>query len=222
VDGTVTGQFDTSRWMNWSAVQGAIADGTYKDIYRLGDRVPIDLGEYGIRNMQIVAFDTDDKADGSGKAAISWVSETLITKRAMNTASTNENGWVASEMRSWLQGDFYAILPADVKASIVSVNKTFFDCTTQSTLSCADNVWIPSQLEIYYNGGGEDSGARYREFFTSDHSTRKKKDSNGTISSYWVRTAYSYSPSFMYCGTGGMMNFGGSTSSYGVALGFCT
>ena len=37
--------------------------------------------------MQIVAFDTDDKADGSGKAPITWIAEHILeTSHRMNPA----------------------------------------------------------------------------------------------------------------------------------------
>lgn len=52
------------------AVFASIDKGTYATDYAIGDTVPLDLGSEGLINMQIVAFDTDDLADGSGKAPI--------------------------------------------------------------------------------------------------------------------------------------------------------
>jgi hypothetical protein len=69
----------------WPLVLSAVADGTYKDVYAIGDTVPLDLGSEGKINMQIAAFDTDDLADGSGKAAITWIAkELLATTHRMN------------------------------------------------------------------------------------------------------------------------------------------
>ena len=69
----------------WDAVASAVADGTYKDVYAVGDVVPLDLGSEGVISMQIVAFDADNLADGSGKAPITWIAkEVLNTVKYLN------------------------------------------------------------------------------------------------------------------------------------------
>ncbi len=63
---------------DWSTIIGYVNDGTYMDHYKIGNYKPLDLGTEGTVNMQIVAFDTDTKADGSGTAPISWLSKELL------------------------------------------------------------------------------------------------------------------------------------------------
>ena len=45
----------------------------------------LDLGDEGSISMQIIAFDGDNKADGSGKAPITWFSQQVLpTPHAFN------------------------------------------------------------------------------------------------------------------------------------------
>lgn len=194
-----------------------IASGANISNYALGDWKSIELTDGSTVIMEIVAFNADTKTDGT-TAPITWISRGLISEMQMSSPSSNANGWVKSSLRTWLQGDFYATLPNDVKEVIARVNKTYYDKTTASTLSCEDNIWIPSQREMF-NSQGETSGAEYTSYFIDDTS-RIKSYSNGTDSAWWLRTAYNRNYRRVnYTGTIGSSS---STSTLGVAIGFCT
>ena len=98
------------KW-SWEGVLARIDNGTYATEYAIGDTIPLDLGNEGVVNMQIAAFDADDLADGSGKAKITWISkELLATSHRMNPAlvglttsyafaadtATGENVWAST------------------------------------------------------------------------------------------------------------------------------
>ncbi len=59
----------------WVELFTSINNGTYTTEYAIGDLIPLDLGTLGAVNMEIIAFDADDLADGSGKAPV-----TLLVK----------------------------------------------------------------------------------------------------------------------------------------------
>lgn len=210
---------------SWEGVRAAIKNGTYKDVYKVGDLVPIDLGTYGVHNMQIVAFDADDKADGNGKAAISWVSQGYIARRRMNPTNSNAGGWEASEMRTWLQSEIYSAIPTDAKEAIVSVNKTYLDYDSGTTKTCADDVWIPSALEIFGDTSYENSGANYTRYFSSS-TNRKKYHPNGNACPWWLRSAavgIDYGERYFYhVGTNGRAATMNANTAYSAVLGFCT
>ena len=70
---------------SWEQIIASIHDGTYKEKYRVGDTKSLDLGRDGIVEMQIAAFDADERADGNGPAAITWISrQPLKTEHRMN------------------------------------------------------------------------------------------------------------------------------------------
>ena len=204
----------------WEQIQQAIEESVYSTRYMLGDTKSFDMADGTAVVMQIVAFDADDKADGS-KAAISWVSRDIIAQHSMNDTSTNANGWVACGMRTWLQGEFYENIPDEVKASIVPVNKTYYDNTTKTTLSCEDNVWIPSYRELFGDTSLEDSGAEYTGYFTENNS-RIKYNASGSADSYFLRTARdSSSSNFRTIYVDGSSSYTGATNERGVVIGFC-
>ena len=92
--------------------------------------------------MEIVAFNADTKADGTGTAGITWISKDIFATHVMNSPDNNTGGWEVSEMRRWLKSDAYNTLPTELKSAITTVNKTYYDKTTNSTLGCSDSVWI--------------------------------------------------------------------------------
>lgn len=59
---------------SWEDIIAAENDGTYLTKYALGDTKSVVLND-SIIILQIVAFDTDDLSDGTGKAHITWMSK---------------------------------------------------------------------------------------------------------------------------------------------------
>lgn len=216
----------------WEAVFKAIDAGTYKDVYKVGDLVPLDLGSEGVVNMQIAGFDVDALSDGSGTAPISWISnELLLTSHRMNPALvTNDDGtyqegtstiggWEKCEMRAYLNDTIKPLIPEEVRNSIVAVTKTqpAYDTSGSSfTQTTEDDVWIPSKDEVY---GGT---SKYYELFQDTTDNRKKKKSGDTYNNgWWLRSTYD-SNKFNFVSSYGEVQAGTVGSSFFVALGFCT
>lgn len=226
----------------WPAVFSALDAGTYKDYYKVGDCIPLDLGSEGIVNMQIAAFDADDLADGSGKAKISWVAHTLHKKsKRMNPkleSTADESGatvyiegtgavggWEKSEMRNTHIPALAAMIPENIRARVVKVKKTQGSCDTSGVYvsqTTEDEYFIPSQAEIR-NGG------IYTSCYPDEASCTKKMQAGaGFIMYYWLRdTSNTYSKggnANCWCA---VSNIDGSLSSrendnvYAIALSFC-
>lgn len=88
---------------DWATILASITAGTYKSKYKVGNYKPLDLGAEGVVNMQIAGFNKDDLADGSGKAAISWISkELLATSKRMNPSLVTN--YDESTKAAWAQG----------------------------------------------------------------------------------------------------------------------
>ena len=207
-------------WEEITAISNAGKGDEYFDI---GDTKTFVTTDGKTIVMQIVAFDADTKSDETGTAGITWLSMEVVAEHVMNPTITNEGGWKHSNMRSWLQGEFYNTLPADLKNAIVNVNKTYTEVVAQDTLSCEDNVWIPSHREVFNTGMFENSGPTYTTtYFTND--TARSKTFNGTPCYWWLRSVPATGDSKFKT-----VNYGGNTSTslnsvmcYGVVLGFCT
>ena len=80
--------------------------------------------------IQLAGVWHDERTDG-GKAGLTFAFADAAGERAMNHAFESEDGahadsvggWQASDMRTWLNGDFLNDLPADLRSRIVSVQK---------------------------------------------------------------------------------------------------
>ena len=207
----------------WEQIKAISNAGKGNEYFDIGDTKTFTTTDGKTIVMQIVAFDADTKSNETGKAGITWLSMEVVAEHVMNSTITNEGGWEYSEMRNWLQGEFYNTLPADLKKSIVNVNKTYTEVVAQDTLFCEDNLWIPSHLEVFNTGMFETSGPTYTTtYFTSD--ATRSKTYNGNPCYWWLRSVPATGNSKFKT-----VNYGGNTStsvnailSYGVVLGFCT
>lgn len=212
---------------SWEAVAAAISANTYKDIYKIGDMIPVDLGSEGVINMQIAAFDTDQLADGSGTAAISWVAkELLATSKRMNPNRTSTTpvegkgaigGWEKCELRAYLQSTIKALIPTDVGKIIQGVTKTqeSYDTTgTKVSQTTEDELWLPGYNEVR-------SGV-YATLFPNDSSRIKSCFGASSASAWWLREAYSASEFRYVKTTGAATSYSSCGAQNGVCLGFCT
>lgn len=201
---------------SWAEI---VANQNYATDYKIGDTKAIKIGDLWY-TAEIVGINKDVDANGDTIPLTWMLIDLLADKHRMNATSTNANGWVAMEMRSYLISD---ILPnIDIKDLIVPCVKTFYDRTTQSTLSCTDSIWIPSLREM---GGStvfstEDSGCIYDERFANKNKSKYVRESANT--SYWLRSATNSANGFLEIQSSGGFSTTGCTSAIGVLLGFCT
>lgn len=102
--------------------------------------------------VMIVGFNHDDKADGTGKAGISFMFCDAIDAHAMNVDASNKGGWESSEMRSWLAGDAKSKLPHALSSRLVAVekrtNNTGPTTDASAVTATADELWLLSFKEI--------------------------------------------------------------------------
>ena len=215
--------------LSWEGVAYHINKGTYKDVYAIGDMIPLDLGSEGLINMQIAAFDTDTLANGSGTAAISWVAkELLATKRRMNPARSGSTGaytegtgtiggWEKCELRAYLQNSIKPLIPSDVATLIAVVTKTqkaYNSGGGSYSTTTEDEVWIPDYDEI------EEASSVYGGVMF-DHTSRMKVSADGSSGIWWLRGAYNALKARSIIATGAQQSQS-ADAYHGICLGFCT
>ena len=195
---------------DWATI---LSNADYATDYSIGDTKYLDLGTEGKQLMEIVAFDTDDKADGSGKAKITWISKTLLnTRRPIGGSPWSECG-----LRSYLDGTIRPMIPSNVRSAIVGASKISNSDTT------ADELWIPSHREMFGGTEFETTGAAY----TNAYSTKQNriKQCKGSGESYWLRTMKKngYTSVASNGGVSSTISPAGNDSyTKYIALGFCT
>ena len=122
-------------------------DGNVKECVR---QVVFTDGSVG--TCRVVGVLADEKADGTGKAALTFAI-TGLPKRAMNPTATCEGGWESSEGRSWLQDEARSLLPADLSPRLANVlksaNNAGIASDSSSVTQTSDALWLFSASEIY-------------------------------------------------------------------------
>lgn len=186
---------------DWDTIIANINDGSYADKYEIGNYKPLNLGEEGIVNMQLVAKEADTLSDGSGLTATTWISiELLKTAKRMNPAydsSTNTGGgvggWETSELRSYLSTTIKPLIPENVRGSIKAVQKAYLALDSslqQFEGECSDELWVPSVREVCYDyhrvNVKESNGPRYYAVYCDFESSVKYNDGHANF--YYLRT----------------------------------
>lgn len=214
---------------SWSTIAASAKDGTYKTKYSVGDLKTVDLGTQGLHQMQLVAFDADDKADGSGKAPMTWVMNDLLpTAHRMNPSKVDGQegtgslgGYDKTEMKSYLTETILPLFPADIRNNIVPITKhqKAFDASgTGFQQTTTETLWIPGHKEIFNSASYDTDGTAYSDVFKDATSRIKKR--NGSADSWWLRSA---GGSVAFRLVNRISNDVGdfAYNSYGVCPGFC-
>ena len=108
----------------------------------------------------IVGFNHDDRADGKGKAGITFlVCGTPVLSDSINEDGSNTGGWKDSDIRKSLNKKVLASMPKDLKKRVVKVTKLTNNAgvTTDASSVTAtdDSLWLPSLEELFGNDGLE-------------------------------------------------------------------
>ena len=206
---------------DWETIISKIANGTAD--YSVGQHKPLDLGTQGVINMQIVAAGANASplASGDGNATYDFVAKELLATKHLMTSS-NSPGWENSGLRSYLKNTIKPLIPQVVRDAIKEVSKTSYryDTNTKNAIT-TDDVWIPSNREIFGGTEYESQGPIYSGVYTINNNTRVKRLSGGGDSVWWMRSAYKYNnTNYRTVTATGSSSYGERTINNGVALGF--
>lgn len=216
---------------SWDDIIAAANNGTYKEKYKLGNwkkltfTQPYSTTQWTL-TMQIVAFDSDRLADGSGYAPITWVAKEVYNY-FKDIISASYAGWSSCNLRNALHNDLpKAILETNVVSAVKEVVKSQIEYVGNGlvTQTSMDKFWIPSYKELNSNST---SGANYCEVYRDDASRIKIRGYGDMNYAWWLRDTYSYSSWSSYKNrlvtSSGIFSSGdGRAGGAGYwALGFC-
>ncbi len=223
---------------DWDVIKQNIDNGTYKTKYSIGGLKEVELTwANGITEKiiyEIADFDHDDLADGSGKAAITWIPKELsavgyamnkVPKTYNGVSGYNAGGWTLTDMRTYCNNNAFNAFPAKLQNVIQEVTKIsdsgYHDRKLKTT---TDKVWIPSYEEVGFVGNSPNvngQGETYPIF--TNISSRIRVIKGGTEgSTWWLRSS---SSSSYFCSvdiTGASVAYSASTRLIHVAPCFCT
>ena len=161
---------DNYSWSDLKAIADEIADAANNGgdpyavaaKYHLGDEdgaptassyKTVELKNGVTAKAYIVDYGCDDRADGKGKAGITFLFDDVAPFEAsMNKDGANSGGWKDSDLRKTLNKQFIKKLPKDLKNSIVKVkkltNNSGVTTDVSSVTETKDALWLPSAMEI--------------------------------------------------------------------------
>ena len=208
---------------SWSDIFASEENGTYTSKYHIGDTKVVDIGAFQII-MQIVAMDTDELADNTGNAKITWMTLYSPFHAMMHISDSCDGGWENCNIRSGLLQSIYDNMDSIVKTSVKTVKKTFCYSSGEAIHTAEDKIWIPSHREIFGGTSLESAGCDYTAFFTNNSARVKRCGllGIGPTDYWWLRSSETNGTSFRVVDNSGTQNSRYASSGTRVVFGFCT
>lgn len=208
-----------------------------------GESKPLALKNGQTILVQIAGIYHDEKSDGTGKAALTFITLNSYTNHHMNTSDTNDGGWASSDMRSWLNNEIVNYFPDDVNPVYVSKlsNNTGVSTSSSVVTKTSDQLFLFTWREllgpidwgttndIVFNAEGEqyqlfsDMGVSgYQDNDPHQILYKRQGDSGGNHSVWWVRSAKpNEDDGFGDFDNGEADNGGKASLAQGTVFGFC-
>ncbi len=182
------------------------------------------------QNLRIVisGFNHYKGCGENDKNHILWTFRNVVLQHQMNDSDTNVGGYVASVMKTFLDGVFALGLGSALGSSKYLYTVSRAISTKGSVTWGSYTVFLPTEVEVFGvpTYGDDQNGWNTNIHFPiyAGSSFHRCKKYNGTCALWWEGTPYSAS-STRFCGvsySGISFAFNASDSSCGVAPAFCT
>ena len=209
----------------WAGVQSILNSGLEEDLLSVGDEIPIKLATNETITMRIAAINLYEPH------SLIWESKyAMLTARRVNPSNTTAGGWSATELRAWLNDQFYDSLPADVKKVIQERTFKVGEGTGKTSLqTLTDKIFLPMEFEVFgttattYPAAATEhtvGGNKQWDIYAVAANRIKYLGPSGSATSWWecsptVHSSYS-STAFCFVNTNGTSNCYYASNAYGV------
>ena len=209
---------------SWAKINEIAASGAAPSAWSIGDTKSIQLTNGSKYTVEIIGFNHDDLANGTGKAPITIaLKDAVMQSYKLSTTIGATSNWSNYPLRTEIQ-KFYNLLPEDIRAVVKPVKKKYLWGTAMSTYSygeSTDTVWALSMAEVF-GGNKYEDGTHYAERFPDKNSRIKSQSGSTYACRYFLRSAtHAYNGYWNMVETNGTE--GGADKNYTVYLhfGFC-
>jgi len=196
----------------------AVRNGEIRNHYTVGDTVILSGYE-----CKIIGIDHETLSSGEQRPNVTLMNMSLLPGMAMfeDDSGAAYKGWVDSDIREYLNGDYYDELAEELTSYIETVEKVAHNSKGEK-VTTSDDLFVLSESELFGSaiyGGGYD-GDKYEIFKTSDD--RIMTDGTGSNRYYWTRSASrGNSTGFVIVHSGGLVHDAtASNTTVRVAFGF--
>ena len=197
----------------WAEIKEFAKKRELSRVFGKGDQIPVKL-----KNDEEVIFTVG--RDESGK--FYFVMEDCLNEtRPMNNVCTNAGGWKATEVRTWLNEDFFALLPDDLQEIIVPTK--IVQVLDGERVECEDKIFMLSKTQVFGKGPWSviEPEDTQLDIFPTEKSRVKECGDNGTWW-YGLRTPpQDDSNYFCVVYISGRASSTSAGRNRGVAPGFC-
>ena len=197
--------------ITWAALKAMVDSGTIAQ----GDLIIFNLN-----NGEEVAVRATQEQGKDGK----WffvLEDGLATVHCMNKYPTNEGGWAASEMRTWLNNDVFPLLPDELQALIKPTK--IVQIVDGKRVETEDKLFLLSKTQVFGKGSWSKNEPEDAQLlcFLREKDRVKECGDYGTWW-WWLRSPEASSSSaFANVYSNGNSNSHFASGSIGVAFGFC-
>lgn len=211
--------------LSWDKIDKIGHSGKARILFALGATKKDYMKNGFVAEYQIIGFDHDDLADGSGKAPISWDMLGLYKDAILMKKNSESSCWDTSDGRKHLNIDFFENTSDELRRIIKPVWKLTADASnTGKIIKSKDSIWLKSEKEQYgrcfYSFDGE--GCWY-ELYAQENVQYFKLKQDGTKDWNWLRSVIcGDARGFCIVNTGGSVYINISGRYYGFAPAFCS
>ena len=149
------------------------------EYFKIGDIIKFE--EY---KLEIIGFNHDKDISGKRDSTITVMAKTLLPARRMHNGACGR-GWVDSDLRKWLDKEYFHELPEELKSVICTVEKKS-ESGSGELFGSQDKLFAPSACEMFGADGFHWDGVQYELF--RDTSRRLKLDKDRNVCRYWTRS----------------------------------
>lgn len=130
----------------------------------------------------------------------------IISENQMNSTGTNVGGWPASELRTYLNGTVYNLLPSDLRniIALTTVVSSHGKTSGETNFTSSDKLYLLLTKEVWAEGNGYDtteSETKQLDYYknkgvTTSNKSGAIKQYQGSNNYWWLRSAMS--PNYSY------------------------
>ena len=212
---------------SWETIASNVKTGNTSK-YNVGDEKEVKLKKYGTHKVRIANLKSPTEegcgTNGFSESACGFVVEftDIITTHVINPTSNNTGGWLNSQMKTFINNDIYNSLPQELKSVIITTETVSgrVRLDTVEYFTSPDKLYLLSTAEIWPQGTDNEINfdtardkTRQLDYYKikgvttnrEDWNGAIKKDSTGSASWWWLRSAYSRDINYFYfvAGNGG-------------------
>lgn len=145
------------------------------------------LEDFGML-FKVLDYDHDINSNKPEAKTVTLMSLTLAPEHRMHKGSC-PNGWSGSELREWLNGDFFKTLPAGLKALIGPTTRHSND-SKGNIHTTVDKLFLPTESELF--GSAICSACECRVRYAAFHCSVDRIVTDGDVDNRWYFTSSAY------------------------------